>query len=70
MKNGWKYHQPTAAQRTLIESVRKEYGKLNEVLESCCPAGRERALAITELEYSFLRAERAILLHEEAKADG
>ena len=70
MKNPWKYNQATAPQRTLIESVRKEFGKLNDVLTSCCPEGCDRDIAVECLEDSFSRAERAILLHEEPKADG
>ncbi len=63
-KNGWKHHAPSAAQKTQIEQARLKYRELNSFLEAEVPAGRERALAVTELEYPFCRAERAIVLHE------
>ena len=69
MKNRWKYTQATAAQRTAIEAVRADYRKLNDVLCCCLPEGADRDCAIECLEDSFLRAECAILLHEEPKAE-
>lgn len=69
-KNGWKFHAPSAAQKTQIERVRAKYREMAEFLDAEVPAGRERALAVTELEYSCCRAERAILLDEPATPTG
>lgn len=64
MKNFWKHHQPTAAQRTSIEALRKKYAALKDALCVELPNCRDRALALTHLEDSFLRAECCVILFE------
>ena len=62
-KDCWKYHTATAPQRTEIERVRKEYGKLAVLLKGLECDPEERADALTQLKHSFSCVERAILLY-------
>lgn len=43
-----------------VADVREAYKALLAVLSDKCPQGRELSLAVTELEYSSMRAVKAI----------
>ena len=47
-------------QRKKVAAVREGYKTLLALLNKTCPQGRELSLAITELEYSSMRAVKAI----------
>lgn len=47
-------------QRKKVAAVREGYKTLLALLNETCPQGRELSLAITELEYSSMRAVKAI----------
>jgi predicted MarR family transcription regulator len=58
-------HPVTATQAESMARLRDSARAFGYVISELCPAGREKSLAVTELETALMRAVRAIT-HEEA----
>lgn len=55
------YKKPTDPQVERINAVREAYKSVLGTIQANCPAGRNLALAVTELEYGCMRAVKAIV---------
>ena len=58
------YHRlgPTSAASLRMDDIRRQYLALAERILTVCPPNRSRSLAITELEYSLMRAIQSLAL--------
>ncbi len=60
MKNPFRFVQPTPEKLTAMEAVRNNFLFVLGQIENYCPVGRERSLAITNLEQACMWAVKAI----------
>ena len=68
MKHPLDYHQPSAKQVEQINSFRSACKVLHAHILSDLPAGRERAVAITNLEQVSMWGNKAIIMADEGEA--
>ena len=68
LKNRFTYHPPFGDQTKRYEEIRDNAFALAELIDKLCPDGREKALAITNLEEVVMWANAAIARNE--KKDG
>ncbi|MHB1000502.1 MAG: Acb2/Tad1 domain-containing protein [Armatimonadota bacterium] len=64
LQNRFTYHPPKGDQAARYEIIRKAGLEFAMQIMRCCPDSRERSLAITSLEDSVMRANRAIAINE------
>jgi hypothetical protein len=60
IENIFSYHAPTPDQVKQYERLRQSAKTLAYVIEAECPAGREKSLAMTNLENALMWANAAI----------
>ena len=60
LKNRFTYHAPDIAQQQKYEGIRKNASWLSTLLNTHCPDGREKSLAITKLEECVMWANASI----------
>jgi hypothetical protein len=60
IENRFTYHAPKAGQDKLYEDLRQKAKELALLIESSVPDGREKALAMTNLEQSVFWANAGI----------
>lgn len=58
------YHIPSAEGLSRITELRHAYSELKRIVESECPASRERSVALTELETSAMWAIKAVVFND------
>jgi hypothetical protein len=58
------YHKPSPESLDAITRLRKAFSDLKAELEYRCPASRERAVALTELETSAMWAIKAVVSND------
>lgn len=59
------YHAPKPGQTERYEGMRNYAKHLAKVIDSYCPASREKALALTHLQTAVMFANAAIAINEE-----
>lgn len=64
LENRFTYHAPKSDQATRYQMLRQEGLALALSIENACPDGREKALAITNLEQAIFWANAAIARSE------
>lgn len=69
MKNRYDCHSIDKDQYKLIDIIRNRVKALDEVIETYCPKGREKSLALTKLEECLMWANKAISMEEETDAE-
>lgn len=60
IENSFKYHPPQEGQVEKYEWLRDEARKLAHLIDDLCPNGREKSLAITNLEQAVMWANASI----------
>lgn len=55
------YHPPNASQVDIMRTIREEAKAFAELLDTGCPDGREKAVALTKLEETVMWANAAIV---------
>jgi hypothetical protein len=60
------HHKPSAEGLDKITTLRQAFSKLQDIIDEVCPAGRERALAATNLEMSAMWAIKGVVLLDPA----
>jgi len=57
----FKYHNADPTQTQKMENIRKNFRALADLLDEMCPDGREKSLAITQLEQAQFWANASIV---------
>jgi len=65
LQNRFTYHPPKPAQVKTYEEIRDQCHRLAQNLNSWCPDGREKSLAITKLEEVVFWANASIARKQE-----
>lgn len=60
IENNFKYHAPKDGQPEKYNQVRNAFKELAYLIDEACPAGRERSVAMTELETANFWANASI----------
>jgi hypothetical protein len=60
LDNIYKYHAPKEGQTTKYEAIRAKAKELAKLIETECPASREKSIAFTQLETAIMWANAAI----------
>lgn len=60
IENNFKYHAPKEGQPEKYHALREKAKELAYLMEKLCPPGREKALAMTQLEQSVMWANASI----------
>ena len=61
LQNRFAYHPATTEEvREMHQAIRHDCLKLSEAINNLCPEGREKSLAITNLEQTMMWANAAI----------
>jgi hypothetical protein len=60
------YHKPSADGLARITVLRETFSAAQRVIEEQCPASRQRAVAITELETAAMWAIKAVVFNDPA----
>ena len=69
MKKTFAFHKPSAASLEKITVLREEFSKLHDLIEISC-LGREKAVALTNLETAAMWAIKAVVSNDpESKAE-
>lgn len=58
------YHKPSPVGLARITTLREAFSDLQRVIEQVCPASRQRAVAITELETAAMWAIKAVVFND------
>lgn len=58
------YHKPSERGLYRINTLREAFSELQRVIEEQCPASRQKAVAITELETSAMWAIKAVVFND------
>jgi hypothetical protein len=61
----FKYHAPKPGQPERYEGLRNAGKRFAQLIDSFCPAGREKSLAFTHLQTAVMFANAAIAINEE-----
>lgn len=64
IENNFSYHPPKSGQQERYELLRSSAKHLAKDIETHCPASREKALAMTNLEQAVMWANAAIARNE------
>lgn len=64
LEKDFSYHPPKADQVPRYNQIRRGAKELAGLLHTCCPASRERSLALTNLEQAVMWANAAIARNE------
>jgi hypothetical protein len=64
IENNFSYHPPKGDQQARYETIRAGAKELANVIDKFCPASREKALAMTNLEQAVMWANAAIARNE------
>ena len=64
LKNRFKYHEANPTKVQKMENLRKNFLALAELIDAMCPEGREKSLAITNLEQAQFWANASIARSE------
>jgi hypothetical protein len=67
IENRFTYHKPDEHQAAYYELLRNTAKQFAKLIDTVCPEGREKALAITNLEQSVMWANAAIARSSEQK---
>ena len=62
LENRFGYHAATAASAPLHDKIRKSYQALAELINDVLPEGRDKSLALTELQTSMHWANSAVAM--------
>lgn len=60
IENNFRYHAPKPGQQEKYEQLRAKAKELAYLIDEVCPSGRERSVAMTELESALMWANAAI----------
>jgi hypothetical protein len=66
LDNNFKYHSPREGQAEKYEALRAKAKELAYLIDRLCPDGRERSVAMTNLEQSVMWANASIARSTEA----
>jgi hypothetical protein len=58
------YHKPSPDGLERITMLRNTFSELKCVIETACPASRERSVALTELETAAMWAIKAVVFND------
>lgn len=58
------YHRPSDDGLARITALREAFSQLSQIITEQCPASRQRAVAITELETSAMWAIKAVVFND------
>lgn len=64
LHNRFIYHEANPVKTQKMENIRKNFTALAELLDAMCPDGREKSLAITQLEQAQFWANASIARQE------
>lgn len=64
MKKAFAYHQPSAEGLASITQLREAFSELHDLIETVCPASRERSFALTELERAAMWAVKSVVCND------
>lgn len=60
IENNFKYHAPKPGQPEIYEAIREKAKELAELIDKKVPNGREKALAMTNLEQAVMWANAGV----------
>lgn len=64
MRKSYAYHKPSQAGLETIAKLRQAFSDLHDLVESVAPAGREKAIAFTNLETAAMWAIKAVVCND------
>lgn len=64
MTKTYAYHKPGASGIEKIAKLREAFSQLHEKIEAIAPASRERSVALTNLETTFMWAIKAVVCND------
>lgn len=64
MKKTFAYHKPSEKGLVTITTLREAFSALHDLIEEKCPASREKAVAITNLETAAMWAIKAVVCND------
>lgn len=70
LDNNYKYHAPTEAKAEMYVAIRGRGKDFASLLNSLCPEGREKSLAMTKLEECIMWANASIARKDAPKEQG
>lgn len=60
LENNFRYHAPKPGQPEKYEALRQQAKMFAQLIENICPDGREKAVAMTNLETALMWANASI----------
>lgn len=64
MNKTFAYHKPSDSGLEKITKIRNAFSDLQDLIESLCPASREKAVALTNLETTAMWAIKAVVSND------
>ena len=64
MKKTYAYHKPSDSMVKTITKIRELFSLMDDQINECCPASRERSVALTKLEESCMWAVKSLVLND------
>lgn len=64
MKKTFAYHKPGNDGIVKITTIREAFSTLSDLIESTCPASREKSVALTNLETTAMWAIKSVVCND------
>jgi hypothetical protein len=64
IEKSYAYHKPSDTTLLKIRELRKAFSNIDKLVKEVCPASRERAVSITQLETAAMWAIKAVVIND------